>query len=54
MYLYRLGWRPSTVKAGDRVTVKIMPLRDGTRGDLLLHATTADGRQLGNNGSSSP
>jgi hypothetical protein len=47
MYLYRLGWRPSTVKAGDKITVNVHPLRDGKRGGLLFKATTADGRQLG-------
>jgi Family of unknown function (DUF6152) len=47
MYLYRLGWRPSTVKAGDKITVSVHPLRDGKRGGLLFKATTADGRQLG-------
>jgi hypothetical protein len=54
MYLYRLGWRPSTLKAGDKISVKIMPLRDGTHGGLLVHATTADGRQLGSNTGSQP
>ena len=47
MYLYRLGWRPSTVKAGDKITVSLHPLRDGKRGGLLFKATTADGRVLG-------
>ena len=47
MYLYRLGWRPSTVKAGDKITVSVHPLRDGKRGGLLFKATTAEGRQLG-------
>jgi hypothetical protein len=47
MYLYRLGWRPSTLKPGDRITVRISPLRDGSHGGLLVLATTPDGRQLG-------
>ncbi len=47
MYLYRLGWRPSTVKVGDKITVNVHPLRDGKPGGLLFKATTADGRQLG-------
>jgi len=47
MYLYRLGWRPSTLKAGDKITVSLHPLRDGKRGGLLFKATTADGRVLG-------
>ncbi len=47
MYLYRLGWRPSTLKPGDKITVTLHPLRDGKRGGLLFKATTADGRVLG-------
>ena len=46
-YLYNLGWRPSTVKPGDRLTVKVDPLRNGTRGGLLVEAVTADGKALG-------
>ena len=46
-YLYNLGWRPSTVKAGDRLTVKVQPLRNGSPGGLLVEAVTADGARLG-------
>jgi Family of unknown function (DUF6152) len=46
-YLYNLGWRPSTVKAGDKLTVKIRPLRNGEPGGLLVEATTADGKTIG-------
>jgi hypothetical protein len=54
MYLYRLGWRPSTLKPGDKISITLRPLRDGTHGGLLLRATTVDGRQLGNGGSDRP
>ena len=47
MYLYNKGWRPSTLKPGDALTVTLAPLRKGGRGGLLLQATTSDGRQLG-------
>ncbi len=47
MYLYNRGWRPSTVKPGDRLKVKLSPLRKGGAGGLLLEARTADGQQLG-------
>jgi hypothetical protein len=47
VYLYNLGWRPSTVKAGDTLAVKILPLRNGEPGGLLIEATTADGKSLG-------
>ena len=46
-YLYNLGWRPSTVKPGDTLTVKIDPLRNGSHGGLVVEATTADGKTLG-------
>lgn len=47
VYLYNAGWRPGTVKAGDRISVAISPLRNGSRGGLLLKATAADGTPLG-------
>lgn len=50
VYLYDLGWRPSTVKAGDMLTVTVVPLRSGKQGaGLLVRATTADGKSLGAN-----
>jgi len=48
VYLYERGWRPSTVKTGDTITVTVVPLRSGkTGGGLLMEAKTADGRTLG-------
>jgi len=47
MYLYARGWRPSTVKSGDRLTVTVTPLRNGSRGGLLVDAKGADGKALG-------
>ena len=47
VYLYNLGWRPSTVKAGDTLTVTVLPLRSGKAGGLLMQAETADGKSLG-------
>lgn len=47
VYLYNLGWRPSTVKAGDVITVTVIPQRNGDPGGLLIDATTVDGEQLG-------
>jgi hypothetical protein len=49
VYLYNLGWRPSTVKPGDTLTVTVVPLRNGKQGGLLMQATTADGKTLGAN-----
>lgn len=48
VHLQRLGWRRNTLKPGDRVTVKLHPLRDGARGGEIQQATMADGRALGN------
>lgn len=47
VYLYNLGWRPSTVKAGDTLTVTLAPLRKGGNGGLLLKALAADGQPIG-------
>jgi hypothetical protein len=49
VYLYNLGWRPSTVKPGDTLTVTVIPMRNGKPGGLLVQATTADGKSLGGN-----
>ena len=53
-YLYNLGWRPSTVKPGDTLTVTIRPLRKGGNGGLLLKAATADGTPIGRAADSPP
>ncbi len=47
MYLYNLGFRPSTLKPGDKLTVTVAPLRKGGNAGLLVEAVTADGRRLG-------
>ena len=53
-YLYNLGWRPSTLKPGDRVTVTIAPLRKGGNAGLLLKAATADGKPIGRSAGAAP
>jgi hypothetical protein len=43
------GWKFSDLKPGYKVTLRINPLRDGTKaGGFLVQATLPDGRQLGN------
>jgi uncharacterized protein DUF6152 len=42
------GWKFSDVKAGDKVTTVINPLRNGDPGGLLFQVTLRDGRVLGN------
>ena len=48
--LVRAGWKRTTVKAGDKVTVTINPLRDGRPGGWYLGITLPDGRTLGGAG----
>ena len=43
------GWRRSTLKPGDTVTVLAHPLRDGQPGANLVKATLADGTTLAAN-----
>lgn len=45
--LARMGWRPSTFKAGDVVTMKLHPMRDGSHGAQFVGAKLADGTTLG-------
>lgn len=45
--LYRAGWRPGTLKRGDRLTVVVAPTREGTAGGLMMSAVTQDGRRFG-------
>jgi hypothetical protein len=43
--LARRGWRPSTFKPGDEVTVVYNPFRDGsTKGGRVVSVTTAEGK----------
>jgi len=45
--LKRQGWKSTSVKAGDQVTLVLNPLRDGTRGGLFVSVTLPDGTVLG-------
>jgi hypothetical protein len=44
--LTRQGWRRSSLKAGERVTVRIAPLRSGHPGGLFLDLRKPDGTVL--------
>ncbi len=46
-YMRRLGVTPSVLKAGDVVTLRTHPLRDGRPGGSFVDVTMADGRVLG-------
>jgi hypothetical protein len=45
--IVRQGWKRSTIKPGDAVTVAIHPLRDGRPGGWYLGITLPDGKSLG-------
>jgi Family of unknown function (DUF6152) len=51
--LIPLGWKRNTIKAGDKVSVVIHPLRDGQPGGQYMSITLADGRVMDGNGPSS-
>ncbi len=44
--LYNLGWKPGTVKPGDKIIVVIHPVRDGTNGGIFVSGTDGNGNAL--------
>jgi hypothetical protein len=46
-FLLRAGWRASTVKAGDKVSIVLRPMRSGEPGGLFVSITLPDGRVMG-------
>jgi hypothetical protein len=47
LHLSQLGVTRSMLKAGDRITVVIQPLRNGAKGGNFVSATLANGKPLG-------
>jgi len=47
VHLQRLGWRKSSLKPGDRITVTIHPLRNGGTGGNVAEVIGADGKPVG-------
>ena len=45
--MLRNGWKPSTLKSGDKVTLTMHPLRNGNPGGSLVRVKVPDGRTLG-------
>ena len=45
--LFRTGLRPRTLKAGDKITVVVHPMRDGKPAGLFVSAVGPDGKPLG-------
>jgi hypothetical protein len=55
--LMRKGWKPGSLKPGDKVTIIVNPLRDGQSGGLVVAVTGPDGKIVGHPaapGSSAP
>jgi hypothetical protein len=45
--VYRRGWRPDDVQAGDRITIAIAPLRSGSdAGGYIKSMTTSAGKEF--------
>jgi hypothetical protein len=45
--MYRAGYRDGMIKVGDKITVNVAPLRDGSEGGYVIAAVLADGRKFG-------
>jgi hypothetical protein len=46
-HLAREGWRSSTLKAGDKISVVVFPLRNDEKGGQYISVTLPDGKKLG-------
>ena len=49
-YRVRSGWKASTLKTGDKVSVTLNPIRTGEPGGIFVSVTLADGRVLDGRG----
>ena len=49
-YLVRSGWKSSTLKPGDKVSVTLNPIRTGEPGGIFVSVALADGRVLDGRG----
>ena len=46
-HLARAGWKPRTLKSGDKVTLVVHPIRDGSKGGQFVSGIAADGTPIG-------
>jgi hypothetical protein len=46
-HLSRVGWKPGTLKAGDKITLVIHPMRDGVKGGQYLSGIGPEGPLAG-------
>src|SRR5215472_14868096 len=45
-HLARVGWKPVTLKPGDKITLNIHPMHDGSNGGQYLSGIGPDGQAL--------
>ena len=45
--MVKAGWKSNIIKAGDKVTVSVHPLKSGEPGGIFMSITLPDGRKLG-------
>jgi len=45
--LFRHGWKPASLKPGDKIAVVVNPLRDGRASGQFVSATGPDGKPIG-------
>ena len=45
-FLVRAGWKSSSIKTGDKVSLTLRPFKNGDPGGLFVSVTMADGRVL--------
>ena len=48
--LARRGWTRNTIKSGDRIKLKMHPLKDGGKGGSFMSAVLPDGRTISSQG----
>lgn len=46
--MYRQGFRPNMMNVGDKITLRIAPMRNGEDGGYVTAFITADGQAIGN------
>ena len=52
--LARQGWKRTSLKPGDKITMKIHPLKSGEKGGSFMAATLPDGTVLGRSPGAAP
>jgi len=45
--MVKAGWKSTIIKAGDKVSVNVHPLKSGEPGGIFMSITLPDGRKLG-------